>query len=143
MGERSARALLPKADTQRRSPATLDAMVLELLAHGDRPLTIGELERRSEKMGWRLRRMQLHRVLARLIRREAAKRVELLGAYIPGGADADCLLVCSSCGAVQKLPLPSLRMSTSALCQREGFAPSRLICEVPGRCAPCIGGMAD
>ena len=143
MDERSAHAPSLRATAQRRSPAALDAMVLDLLAKGERPLTVGELERCSDKLGWRLSRMQIHRVLARLTRRKAAKRVELLSAYILGGADADCLLVCSRCGTVQELPLPGLRISTSALCAREGFAPSRLICEVPGHCTPCIGGTAD
>jgi Fe2+ or Zn2+ uptake regulation protein len=117
-------------------------MVLDLLAQGDRPLTVRELEHRSDNMGWRLSRMQLHRVLARLVRRETAKRVELLSAYIPNSADADCLLVCSGCGAVRKLALPELRARISALCRRERFAPSRLICEAPVHCARCIDRMA-
>ncbi|MEM9147889.1 MAG: transcriptional repressor [Pseudomonadota bacterium] len=83
----------------------------------------------------------IYRALAALSERGEVQRLESLNAYIAckhGCEDQTSILsICDDCGLVEESAAPHLLEQLSKLAGRSGFATTRHVVEIHGRCASC------
>lgn len=115
--------------------------VLESLQQSAGPLSaydiLGQLQVANPKMA----PPTVYRALSALMESGHVHRVESLKAYIACDGDAhqtaSILLICNECGAVDERVAPALSTQLSNVTSKSGFAPTRHVIEVHGRCGSC------
>ena len=89
----------------------------------------------------------IYRALAALTERGRVHRLESLNAYIACQCEhhphAAVLSICDDCGIVEESVAPDLLEELSSIAGRSGFAPTRHVIEVRGRCASCVGAQVQ
>lgn len=121
----------------RRTPEDLDALVLNLLAASNRPISAYDISDRSIVAGQSIVPNQVYRTLARLIDQGLVHRVESLSAYMLKQQSFDGCLICDQCHAVQILSDPDLFARLQDCAHRFGFAVDRTVVEMHGCCRDC------
>ncbi|WP_448664631.1 Fur family transcriptional regulator [Sphingomonas sp. CJ20] len=121
----------------RRSREDIDALVSDILARSNAPISAYDIAHRSVSAGTPLVPNQVYRTLARLMEQGLVLRLESLAAYMLKAERFDCCLICDQCHAVQLLSTPELAMRLRACAQAHGFTVSQTIIETHGRCADC------
>ncbi|PZU12330.1 MAG: transcriptional repressor [Sphingobium sp.] len=139
---RAAPLSLHKASTKlrlraRRHPEDLDALILDLLARSNRPISAYDISDRSIAAGQPVVPNQVYRTLARLIDQGLVHRVESLSAYMLRQQSFDGCLVCDHCHAVQLLTDPIVVAGLKDRAERFGFAVDRTVVELRGLCTDC------
>ena len=89
----------------------------------------------------------IYRALDSLIRKGSVRRLESIKSYVVcrhgGGADDCIVVICDDCGSVEECDAPGLIHELSAKAAKSGFAATRHVVEVHGRCNGCgAAGMA-
>ena len=82
-----------------------------------------------------------YRILAKLIEKGQAHRLESLNAYVAccmnHDAGAPLFSICDDCGVVGEMADPAVASQLAAAVQREGFEAQKQVIELHGRCAAC------
>lgn len=115
--------------------------VLEALREHDQPLTayalLGHLRRKDPKLA----PTSIYRALTALMDKGAIHRVESKKAFVickhGDQATGFLIAICEQCGTVEEHVAPELIDTVSAQALKSGFAPSRHVIEVHGRCSDC------
>jgi Fur family zinc uptake transcriptional regulator len=118
------------------------AAVFDALTGFDRPASaydIAESVSRSE--GRRIAANSVYRILDLFVGANLARRLESANAYI-ANAHPDCLhdcifLVCDACGQATHIDDDRVAGNIRNAAEKVGFAPSRPVIEVHGRCSDC------
>ena len=121
----------------RRTPEDLDALILDLLARSNRPISAYDISHRSMDVGRPVVPNQVYRTLARLIERGLVHRVESLSAYMLRQRSFDGCMICDQCHTVQLLSNPEVISGLEDYAQRLGFAIERTVVELHGHCRDC------
>ncbi len=116
--------------------------VFDALAVGDRPVSAYDVaDRVSALTGRRIAANSVYRILDLFVAHNLAKRVESRNAYVANihpNCAHDCIfLVCEGCGRIDHLDDDSLADRMRARATATGFAPSRAVLELQGKCAAC------
>jgi Fur family transcriptional regulator, zinc uptake regulator len=128
----------------RRSPAQIEALVLDMLARAQRPLSAHGLANRVTAAGHRIVPNQIYRTLARLTAHGQVRRLESKACYMLAQAATDASLICQNCHTVHSIPATDLVEDLTLLARQCGFTPRAVILETCGRCAQCrAGGTPD
>lgn len=84
-----------------------------------------------------------YRALARLQELGLAHRLESLNAYVAccgeHGDGEPAFSICDDCGSVRELAAAQVAADIAALVEPGGFAPTKAVIELHGRCADCRG----
>ncbi len=117
--------------------------VFDALAEGDRPVSAYDVaDRISALTGRRIAANSVYRILDLFVGHNIAKRVESRNAYVANPHPAcahDCIfLVCEGCGRIDHLDDDSLADGMRSRAAAAGFAPSRAVLELLGRCTACV-----
>lgn len=118
------------------------AAVFAALAGFDKPASAYDIaEATSRDLGRRVAANTVYRILDLFVTANVATRVESRNAYLANahpGCRHDCIfLVCDSCGATTHIDDDSLSERVRATAEAAGFAATRPVIEVRGRCADC------
>ena len=108
----------------RRTPEDLDALILDLLARSNRPISAYDISHRSMDVG-------------RPVERGLVHRVESLSAYMLRQQSFDGCMICDQCHTVQLLSNPEVISGLEDCAQRLGFAIERTVVELHGHCGDC------
>jgi len=116
--------------------------VFDALAEGDRPVSAYDVaERVSALTGRRIAANSVYRILDLFVANNVAKRIESRNAYVANRHPScahDCIfLVCEGCGRIDHLDDDRLADGMRGRAAAAGFAPSRAVLELLGRCAAC------
>ena len=116
--------------------------VFDALAEGDRPVSAYDVaDRVSVLTGRRIAANSVYRILDLFVAHNVAKRVESRNAYVANRHPScahDCIfLVCEACGRIDHLDDDQLADSMRNRAGASGFAPSRAVLELLGRCTAC------
>ena len=116
--------------------------VFDALAEGDRPVSAYDVaDRVSVLTGRRIAANSVYRILDLFVAHNVAKRVESRNAYVANRHPScahDCIfLVCDACGRIDHLDDDQLADGMRSRATKAGFAPSRAVLELVGRCAAC------
>lgn len=135
----AARAQLTQAGEQWTG---MRAAVFEALAGFDRPASAYDIaEAVSAVQGRRVAANSVYRILDLFVTANLAMRVESANAYVANahpGCLHDCIfLICDGCGQITHLDDDRLTSGVRQAATGAGFAPSRPIVEVRGRCRAC------
>lgn len=129
-----------------RAETTQEA-VLTLLKAQRAPLSAYDVLEALRRDGRRLAPTSVYRALTALIDNGAVHRLESRNAFVAcrsaGAAHEAILSVCEECGAVEETICSSVLTALSRAAGRSGFAPSRHVIEVFGRCAACEAMVAQ
>lgn len=119
----------------------LRSKVLIALQRRAAPMTAYELLAELQAENPRLAPTTIYRALEKLIERGAVHRLESLNAFIAcqcaGHGQTPVLSICDDCGAVEETIAAKLVEQLSRVASQSGFAPTRHVVEVHGRCAAC------
>lgn len=127
----------PRSRRSHRAPDVLDRLVEALLEESNGALSAYDIVRQARDRLVPLQPAQAYRVLARLVRRRRALRIELLSAYVLA-RDEDCgVMVCSRCQAIQTFPIAMLVEEVERHCSGRGFSTTRAVVELSGLCEEC------
>ncbi len=118
------------------------AAVFDALARFDRPASAYDIaEAVSQAQGRRVAANSVYRILDLFVASNLAMRVESANAYVANahpGCLHDCIfLICDGCGQITHLDDDRLTGGVRDAATAAGFAPSRPIVEVRGRCEAC------
>ncbi|MCF3935501.1 transcriptional repressor [Acuticoccus sp. M5D2P5] len=84
-----------------------------------------------------------YRALGKLIELGLAHRLESVNAYVACCAEHEeaqpAFSICGDCGAVAELTDPTIGAGIAAIAAQGGFAPTKSVIELHGRCASCRG----
>ncbi len=135
----AAQAALERAGEQWTS---MRAAVFDALANCDRPASAYDIaEAVSKAEGRRVAANSIYRVLDLFVTANLARRVESVNGYVANthpDCRHDCIfLVCDSCGQATHIYDDRLAGGIRGAAEQSGFAPTRPIIEVRGRCAEC------
>ena len=116
--------------------------VFTVLAAWERPASAYDIaERVSAYCAQRVAPNSVYRILDLFVRTNLARRVESANAYIANphpGCRHDCIfLICDHCGGIVHCDDDQLTGALAAVAQSAGFAESRPVIEVRGRCGAC------
>ncbi|RST30604.1 transcriptional repressor [Sphingomonas ginkgonis] len=116
--------------------------VFEALAGFKRPASAYDVaEAVSKAEGRRVAANSVYRILDLFVGANLATRVESANAYIANqhpGCVHDCIfLICDGCGTTTHIDNDRLSSGVREAAENEGFAPSRPIIEVHGKCGEC------
>lgn len=116
--------------------------VFDALAAGERPVSAYDVaERVSAAQGRRIAANSVYRILDLFVAHNVAKRVESRNAYVANTHPTcahDCIfLVCEACGRIDHLDDDQLADRMRGRAGAAGFAPSRAVLELLGRCQTC------
>ena len=116
--------------------------VFDALAEGDRPVSAYDVaDRVSALTGRRIAANSVYRILDLFVTHNVAKRVESRNAYVANRHPScahDCIfLVCECCGRIDHLDDDRLAEGMRNRAADAGFAPSRAVLELLGRCTAC------
>ena len=119
----------------------LQASVLALLKTQPTPLSAYDILDALKDDNTRLAPTTIYRALAALIESGQIHRLESCNAFIACkcGVDAHTaiLSICDQCGAVEETISKDVLAALANAVREIGFAPSRHVIEVLGRCAAC------
>jgi Fur family zinc uptake transcriptional regulator len=127
----------PLSRRSHRTPASLDRLVEALLEESNGPLSAYDIVRQARDRQAALQPAQAYRVLARLVRRRRALRIELLSAYILAPRHDRAVMVCTRCQAIQTFPISALMEEIGRHCSSRGFSTTRAVIEMSGLCEEC------
>ncbi|MEM6729016.1 MAG: Fur family transcriptional regulator [Pseudomonadota bacterium] len=123
-----------KGDIQR-------AQVMAALRASDAPMSAYDILAGLRESNPKIAPTTVYRALNTLIEQGLIHRLESLNAFIACQCDAHAheaiLSICDDCGLVEETVAPELLKSMSKVIGKSGFAPSRHVVEVHGRCAEC------
>ncbi|MFN7399290.1 MAG: Fur family transcriptional regulator [Sandaracinobacter sp.] len=116
--------------------------VFDALAEGNRPVSAYDVaDRVSTLTGRRIAANSVYRILDLFVAHNVAKRVESRNAYVANShpnCAHDCIfLVCEGCGRIDHLDDDTLAKGMRRRASDAGFAPSRAVLELLGRCTAC------
>lgn len=136
----AARAHLASQDVQWTD---LRAAVFDVLAEADTPVSAYDVaELVSAARGKRIAATSIYRILDLFVAHNLATRVETRNAYVVNthpNCPHDCIfLVCEQCASITHLDDDRLAKAMRSLAAATGFAPSRPVLEILGRCAACV-----
>ena len=102
-------------------------------------------EQVGQKLGRRVAANSIYRILDLFVAHNIALRIESCNAYVANahpGCMHDCIfLICDACGSVVHLDEDSVGQSVRAIASGQGFAPTRPLIEVHGRCGICLNAI--
>lgn len=138
---RAARAVLENSGEQWTG---MRESIFEALARFPKPASAYDIaEAVSKVQGRRVAANSVYRILDLFVQSNLARRVESANAYVANthpGCLHDCIfLVCDLCGQTTHLDDDSITGSVRAAATQAGFAPTRPVIEVRGRCSDCEG----
>lgn len=121
---------------------TMRAGIYDALATQSRPSSAYDIaDIVSQTRGKRVAPNSVYRILDLFVAANLATRIESANAYIVNahpGCQHDCIfLVCNDCGKAIHVDDDSLTAHLRAQAKRTGFAPSRTVIEIQGRCDTC------
>ena len=117
------------------------AEVLAVLSRRRGPLSAYDILAELRKANPKIAPPTIYRALAALTERGCVHRLESLNAFIACRSNrhrkAAILSICHDCGSVDESVAPDLLKELSNFIGKSGFAPTRHVIEVHGRCASC------
>jgi Fur family zinc uptake transcriptional regulator len=118
------------------------AAIFEALASFDKPASAYDIaDKVSREQGRRVAANSVYRILDLFVGANLARRVESANAYIANdhpGCLHDCIfLICDACGQTTHLDNDSISGGVRDAAKQAGFAPTRPVIEVRGRCGDC------
>ena len=118
------------------------ASVFDALAGFDKPASAYDIaEAVSKARGKRVAANSVYRILDLFVGTNLARRVESANAYVANahpGCLHDCIfLICDSCGQTTHIDDDSLSTGVRDAAAKTGFAASRPVIEVRGKCGDC------
>lgn len=118
------------------------AAVFDALADFDRPASAYDIaETVSKQEGRRVAANSIYRILDLFVASNLAMRVESANAYVANshpGCLHDCIfLICDDCGLITHIDDDKLTSGVRQAAAGAGFAASRPVVEVRGRCRDC------
>jgi Fur family zinc uptake transcriptional regulator len=116
--------------------------VFEALAGFNRPASAYDIaEAVSNAQGRRVAANSVYRILDLFVNANLAMRVESANAYVANahpGCLHDCIfLICDTCGQTTHIDDDSIAGGVRAAAEKSGFAPTRPVIEVRGKCEDC------
>ena len=116
--------------------------VFDALAGFDRPASAYDIaEAVSKAQGRRVAANSVYRILDLFVTANLAMRVESANAYVANahpGCLHDCIfLICDQCGQTTHIDDDSIAGGVRAAAEKSGFAPTRPVIEVRGKCEEC------
>jgi Fur family transcriptional regulator, zinc uptake regulator len=116
--------------------------VFDALAGFDRPASAYDIaEAVSKTQGRRVAANSVYRILDLFVGSNLAMRVESANAYVANahpGCLHDCIfLICDGCGQTKHIDDDSVATGVRAAAEKSGFAPTRPVIEVRGKCEDC------
>lgn len=118
------------------------AAVFRALSGFDKPASAYDIaEATGRELGRRVAANSVYRILDLFVTANVATRVESRNAYL-ANRHPDCLhdcifLVCDDCGTATHIDDDSITAGVRATAEKAGFAATRPVIEVRGRCADC------
>ena len=118
------------------------AAVFDALAAFDKPASAYDIaEAVSTSQGRRVAANSVYRILDLFVTSNLAMRVESANAYVANahpGCLHDCIfLICDDCGQITHLDDDRITGGVRDAASSAGFAPTRPIVEVRGKCSAC------
>ena len=118
------------------------ASVFEALAGFDKPASAYDIaEAVSRSQGRRVAANSVYRILDLFVTSNLAMRVESANAYVANahpGCLHDCIfLICDDCGQITHIDDDRITGGVRDAASSAGFAPTRPIVEVRGKCSAC------
>ncbi|MEM7056482.1 MAG: Fur family transcriptional regulator [Pseudomonadota bacterium] len=124
-----------------RRKGRMEDDVLALLNQHDQPQSAYALLDQMRLNNPKLAPTSIYRALSALTERGAVRRLESMKAFVVcrhGDEVDNCVMaICDECGTVEEHVAPSLIDDVSAEAAKSGFAPTRHVIEVHGRCSDC------
>ena len=116
--------------------------VFDALAGFDRPASAYDIaEAVSNAQGRRVAANSVYRILDLFVTSNLAMRVESANAYVANahpGCLHDCIfLICDKCGQTTHIDDDSIAGEVRDAARKSGFAPTRPVIEVRGKCEDC------
>jgi Fur family zinc uptake transcriptional regulator len=116
--------------------------VFDALAGFDKPASAYDIaEAVSKSQGRRVAANSVYRILDLFVHSNLAMRVESVNAYVANqhpGCLHDCIfLICDNCGQTTHLDDDSLSSGVREAAANAGFAATRPVIEVRGKCGDC------
>jgi Fur family zinc uptake transcriptional regulator len=116
--------------------------VFEALAGFDRPASAYDIaEAVSKTQGRRVAANSVYRILDLFVNANLAMRVESANAYVANahpGCLHDCIfLICDNCGQTTHIDDDRIASGVREAAEKSGFAPTRPVIEVRGKCEDC------
>ena len=135
----AARATMEEAGEQWTD---LRGQVFASLAQFAKPASAYDVaEAVSARLGRRIAANSIYRILDLFVAKNVARRVESRNAYLvndhPGCAHDCIFLVCDACGEATHIDDDRLGTALRGAALGAGFAPTRPVIEVHGRCVGC------
>jgi len=121
---------------------TMRAAVFDALASFDKPASAYDIaEKVSRDQERRVAANSVYRILDLFVGANLARKVESANAYVAND-HPDCLhdcifLICDNCGQTTHLDNDAVTGGVRAAAKAAGFAASRPVIEVRGKCADC------
>lgn len=126
----------------RKRSEMLQAAMLKLLRAQRAPLSAYDILNALKRDDQRLAPTTIYRALAVLVESGQAHRLESRNAFVACRCEdeqhAAILSICNDCGAVEETVSTDALAAVSNVARQTGFAPSRHVIEVLGRCAACV-----
>lgn len=119
------------------------AAALAALAASGRPLTAYEVLDAVRRERPTAAAPTAYRALARLVALGLAHRIESINAWVAcscAHAGQPLFSICDDCGSVDEIDDGEVAAKVRGLAEAGGFAPTRSVIELHGRCAGCRGG---
>ncbi len=118
------------------------AAVFDALAGFEKPASAYDIaEAVSKAQGRRVAANSVYRILDLFVSSNLAMRVESANAYVANshpGCLHDCIfLICDDCGQIKHIDDDKLTSGVRDAATEAGFAPSRPVIEVRGKCGEC------
>lgn len=118
-----------------------ETAVLALLRAANGPMTAYQILGRLSQDGGPVAPPTVYRALRGLEEAGAARRIESLRAWTTAAEGSPGVVaICDDCGSVQSVAAPEVFDRLSQSLFAEGFAETRHVVEVHGRCGDCAGG---
>ena len=116
--------------------------VFDALAGFERPASAYDIaEAVSNAQGRRVAANSVYRILDLFVQSNLAMRVESANAYVANahpGCLHDCIfLICDTCGQTTHIDDDKISTNVRAAAEKSGFAPTRPVIEVRGKCEDC------
>jgi len=121
--------------SQKRTSATLEAIVFSVLCASHAPLGAYVIARQTRALGAPMAPNQVYRALERLGPR--VRRVETLNAYVRAPDGPGPITLCRACGRTIVLEI-QIDAEVDRICSAAGFKAERIIAEIVGICPRCL-----
>lgn len=119
----------------------MQSEVLGILRLSKVPLSAYDLLGQMRANNPRLAPPTIYRALAALTEHREVHRLESLNAFVAcrcsAHRHASILSICDDCGVVKETVAPGVLAELSSIADKSGFAPTRHVIEVHGKCADC------